>query len=78
MKLAPLARGESEKMNTAVETTGSLSPSQLENAIEAERLAVIYAQGQECRRYQCMRALIAKRTPETVERMERERGLRAP
>lgn len=66
-------------MNTAVETTGSLSPSQLENAIEAERLAVIYAQGEHCRRFhfQRMRELIAKRTPATIERMERERGLRA-
>lgn len=64
-------------MNAATDV-GSLSPSQLENAIEAERLAMTYAQGQECRRYhfQRMRSLIAQRTPETIERMERERGLR--
>lgn len=76
-------------MNSAVENAApsnnhanggqaSLSASDLENLIEGERLAMIYAQGVDCRRYhfQRMRALIAQRTPETIERMERERGLR--
>lgn len=75
-------------MNTAVDNNAannhtdnvraSVSPSDLENLIEGERLAVVYAQGEHCRRYhfQRMRALIAQRTTDTIERMERAKGLR--
>lgn len=83
--MAPLARGrivgvEVITMNTAITADSvSLDASQLENAIECERMAMIHADGDEARRYhfQRMRELIAKRTPETIERMERIQGLRA-
>lgn len=75
-------------MNTAIDAAishnlakpgqASYSPSELENLIEAESLALIYAQGSDCKRFhfQRMRSLIALRSPATIERMERERGLR--
>jgi hypothetical protein len=69
-------------MNTAVDTTGALPLSDdeaLEREIETARLAATNATDPEIARagFEAMAMLIGLRSPEQIERMERERGLRA-
>lgn len=65
-------------LNQSKNSQASISAHDLENLIEMWRAVLVHEPDREKKRYAeaRMRELIAQRSKQTVERMERERGLR--